>query len=111
MEGMNKIFSLILGLIVIIIVVALLTGRFSAGQLIPFRGKATTSPTPTLSARATISPTVTPTLGFYQNQQAASTVSTTSSTGISNIPQTGPEMFVPLTLSLLAAGIYLRKKA
>jgi len=116
MDNFNKVLSFILGLVVVIVFFAVLTGRLSLKKSFPF---ISTKATPNISNKATptakveITPTptpvssivVSPTTSIYQRYQ------TTTKTP-SSIPSTGsPTLLLPFFISTLAAGFYLRKKS
>ena len=108
MDNFNKVLSFILGLVVVIVFFAVLTGRLSLRKGFPF---ISTKATPTAKVEVTPTPTpvssivVSPTTSIYQRYQ------TTTKTP-SSIPSTGsPTLLLPFFISTLAAGFYLRKKA
>jgi len=110
MDGFNKVISFVLGLIVVVVIIAVITGRlnlknrFLAGVS---RGQ-TTTPTPTTTRTPSPTPTVfgtpTPTPTIY--------FTTGNSNGTKNIPKTGVETYLIATsvVSLLA-GMVIRKKS
>ena len=108
MDNFNKIVSFVLGLIVIVVFIAVITGRFNLKNKVPFLSGRIT-PTPSAAPTPTgIVPTriIVPTgMGNY-NQNSNFTSSP------SQIPSTGaPTILLPLLFSGLAAGSYLRKKS
>lgn len=140
MEGMNKIISLFLGLVVVIILFSIVTGRFT-----PFKSKTASNttakvsmtPTPTIVGQKKFlgifnigkKPTITPTpttstivvdtttqgstSTYNQNNSNNSVVTTTiqKSGSVTTIPATGaPTAVLPLVSSALLAGVYLRKR-
>lgn len=128
-ESFNKILSFILGIIVVIILLAVISSRLRLGEKITFlplgdKNKKTT-PAPTVKPKPTITffetikkntapktkggitppastPTPTKKVVFTQPTQTAS--------GVKEIPNTGPEMALPLAGISLIFGIYLRTK-
>lgn len=128
MDSLNKVISFALGLVVVLVFFAVVTGRINLkGNITPTTAsKSTISPTPTqksggffgfFKSRAT--PTPTPT-------QKPSSITINTNTGESNlykqnnqvvnsstaksIPATGlSNLFIPLLLSGLAGGSFLRK--
>lgn len=111
MDNVNKIISFVLGLIVVIIVLLLVTGRlgvFKGGQFFAARGS-TTTPTPTKSATVTNKNVkVTPT----PRRLAQNIVSVTpaQSGEIKTIPSTGtPTGILFLSGVVFVGGLYLRK--
>jgi len=135
MEGFNKILSLFIGLFVVIIVMFLVVKRFGLQQKWPLFGGSsetkkkvsiTTSPTPTItkvvinttsdSIKEKFNNTTTYKGTSYQplnkNEGTVSQTYTTSTNQAQSIPETGaPTVLLPLMLSGLTAGLYLRKKS
>jgi len=118
MEGFNKAISFILGLVVVVVFIAIVTGRinlFKKGGQPIFSGGIFSSATPTpslepapTSSAMILSPTAgqaNPTNHPYQsnNSGAVKTPST--------IPSTGPEMLIPLVAFALVLGVFLRRLA
>lgn len=104
MDSFNKIISFVLGLVVVIVFFAVVTGRINFKGGLPKLTKTsptpTTSPTPSTESgtRVVINPTGT--LGRYQQQSKSAT----------QIPATGlPTLFIPSLLASAAGGIFLRK--
>ncbi len=135
MDSFNKIISFILGLIVVVVLLVILTGRFNLREkFLPLKdttnvtsksGKTTPTPTPKGgTAVAEVIPTivqVTPgQTGTYEYHSYSTPVSQLNATGsattkggvpLAAIPKTGAETaLIPFALSSLAAGIYLRRK-
>ena len=123
MEGFNKAISFILGLVVVVVFIAVLTGRINLKNKIPsFTGGifSRTTPTPTVFI-----PTDQPTTVVLDNQNQAQNTTdnqentnyhqyqTNNPTTVSNgkttsIPNTGPELFFPLVVSGLSIGLYFK---
>ena len=109
MDGFNKVISFVLGLVVVIVFLAIISGKIDLRKRITgssgvslFGSKPTASPTPT------ITPTQKPTTTYnqYNNQNSNKTSQTPK-----KIPNTGsPTIIIPLLFSSLAGGVYLRKK-
>ncbi len=104
MENFNKVMSFVLGLIVVIVFFALLTGRLNFKDKISTLSKSSSPKitlTPTPISRVRISPTPISSnkdQNIYQKKP-------------SNIPSTGsPTIILPLMFSSLMIGFYLRKK-
>jgi len=111
MDNFNKVLSFILGLVVVIVFFAVLTGRINLKKNFRFLS-AKTSPTP----QTKITPTPVSTVTISNTSSTQSTTSynryqTTNKTP-STIPSTGsPTFLLPFFFSTLGAGIYLKKKA
>lgn len=100
MEGLNKIISFILGLVVVIVFFAVVTGRINLKNIGKKNTIATVSITPTPKAISSIK--ITPINNSYS--------SSTKSTSPSSIPSTGlPTIFIPTLLAGLFGGSMLRK--
>jgi hypothetical protein len=103
-SGLNKVISFILGLVVVVVFVAVLTGKinlkkpgFLSGKISP-----TVAPSPL--------PTSTTTSVSVQNGQNVQ-VNKYDVKSPGSIPSTGlPTIVLPILLSALAGGIFLRKK-
>ena len=108
MDNANKIFSFVLGLVVVIVFLAVITGRLNLKQIriLPLSKNTTLTPM--------ISPSPTPELSAMQpvvntNQKTSNTQTLGS---VKTIPNTGaPTLLLSLAISGLFGGIYLRKKA
>lgn len=114
MEGLNKLVSLFLGLVVVILVFGLITGRINLkNRLTSIWQKQSTkiTPTPTKTKEETTikvsSETTTQMTNFYQKPTL-----TLAPKYVSSIPQTGaPTVILPLALAGLFSGFYLKKKS
>lgn len=107
MDSFNKIISFVLGLIVVIVFLAVITGRFNLASRLKGGGQAKISPPPTVAAKQYISPTTTMP---GETGKATNRYSTTPKTP-PTIPATGsPTMLLPFLFSSLSAGLYLRKR-
>ena len=114
MDNFNKIVSFVLGLVVVIVFLAIITGKFNPRkgiQSLTLKGKLT--PTPTLSVKSYLSPSPTP-ASFALNQTNTNTYNRTNSVSTktpTSIPATGsPTMLIPTLFSTLSLGIFLKKK-
>ena len=111
MDNFNKALSFILGLVVVIVFFAVLTGRINLKKGFPFvstRATPTAEPkiTPTPVSSVTVSSNSIPTTNSSYNRYQTTTKTP------STIPSTGsPTLLLPFFISTLGAGIYLRKKA
>lgn len=107
MDGLNKIISFILGLVVVIVFFAVVTKRIDLKNLGKKSGSTTTTtnvsvtPTPKTISSIKISPT---------NHSYSSYSISTSPTTPSSIPSTGlPTLFIPTLLAGLFGGSKLRR--
>ena len=124
MEGFNKAISFILGLVVVVVFVAVLTGRINLKNRIPSFNAgifSRTTPTPTV-LKPTGQQTTTVVLD-NQNQTQSNTdnqgnvnyhqYQTNNTTPLNNkttsIPNTGPELFFPIVFSGLSMGLIFKK--
>lgn len=114
MDSANKVISFVLGLVVVIVFIAVITGRIKLKppSSLPFFRKTaiTTSPTPKPNIISSITTT---------SKETTKTTSTTkpsyrSYNGINkvrSIPGTGaPTVLLPLAISSLLGGVFLRKR-
>ncbi|MBI4225932.1 hypothetical protein HY612_02360 [Candidatus Roizmanbacteria bacterium] len=109
MNNFNKIVSFVLGLIVVIVFLAVITGRFNLKNRIKSLGQKKISPTPTVSVQRYLSPTTIPTGLLGQRNSSNYTPNSKTPT---TIPATGsPSLFLPLIFSTFSLGLYLRKKS
>lgn len=103
MDNLNKTISFVLGLVVVLVFFAVISGRLNLKGKLPTFGKVAT-PTPTQTqtqAEKTNTTLVTQTTNNTKNTTVKKTLT---------IPQTGsPTMLLPILLSGLAAGLALRK--
>lgn len=110
MENFSKVLSFILGLVVVVIAVAVFSGRLNLGKFVPLTkgltGKtAQVSPTPTQTPGGS-SPQTSPEYNRYQT-----TAQNTNQTGtIAAIPKTGsPTLLQPILFSTVLLGLYLSR--
>ena len=135
MEGFNRILSLFIGLFVVIIVLFVVIKRFNLEKTFPLLGgSAGATPTPTQSTnREVVTVNTTATAQslkekFSEGKPAQETTKTSvmkqgTTTNITTsqtvqkaqataIPETGvASAFLPLMATLLASGVYLRKRS
>ncbi|MBI4973662.1 hypothetical protein HZC27_03575 [Candidatus Roizmanbacteria bacterium] len=114
MDQFNKAISFFLGLIVVVVFLAVATGKINLkGKTLPFLKGSTVAitPTPTLEPINTFSQTGNtqskPTPTTQQNSQYRTYSGTVNS--VNTIPSTGPEMLLPLVISTFFGGSFLRK--
>lgn len=115
MENFNKIISLIIGLVVVIILIAVFTGKVNFNNKLSFLKPL--SPTPTLVPAPTkknnerVVPTSSYKMNRYQANSANSTGGESGSQTINIIPSTGiPTAMVPLLLTSLLTGFWFKQK-
>jgi len=109
MDNFNRIVSFVLGLIVVIVFLAIITGRFNIKNKVKnLGGQTKISPTPTVVVGRYLSPTPVPKTALGQGSGDAYKPTAKSPT---TIPATGsPSLFLPLVFSTFSLGIYLRRK-
>lgn len=128
MDNANKIISFVLGLVVVIVFLAVLTGKFKLSSLGFLSNKAKTSVTPTVTPtpKTTAISSVSESSGSQTaqsnapakvpvstttNTNGANTVYTNNTSNIKTIPNTGaPTILLPIIFSSLFGGIFLKKK-
>ena len=107
MDQFNKAISFFLGLIVVVVFLAVATGKINLkGKTLPFLKGATVTVTPTPTAEV-VGAQNKPTPTIKQNSQYR-TYSSSVNTA-STIPSTGPELLLPLVISTFFGGSFLRK--
>ena len=106
MDNFNKIVSFVLGLVVIVVFIAVLTGRFKLRDKIPFlSGKVTPTPTLTIPTPSALPTPIAMPTTTYHSYTAGNKPNPPS------IPSTGsPTFLFPLLLAGLATGSYLKRK-
>ncbi len=111
MEGANKIISFILGLVVVVVFFAVITGRLKLGNFrLPIAKGLSGTPTASITPEATTSPMkpVTKQTSYQPYQKITPKIGVSTKT----IPNTGaPTLLLPLAFSALGSGIFLRKKS
>lgn len=115
MDNFNKLFSFILGLIVVVVFFAVLTGRINFNnKFIPLTSFNKTTPTPTkskLNPDANLNKKVISSLEVANTQNTSSYKNNSSPVNLKTIPSTGSEtMLLPFMFSGLLGGIFLRRK-
>ncbi|MEI6533557.1 MAG: hypothetical protein WCO06_07025 [Candidatus Roizmanbacteria bacterium] len=107
MDNFNKIISFILGLIVVIVFIVILArrGTFSGtGPIVKNVTPTVVAPTPIKIIAQTVSPTPIVNINYKTGERVTGSVTT--------IPNTGAEtMLIPLVISALGAGFFLKRKA
>lgn len=125
MDNFNRTISFILGLVVVVVFLAVISGRIDLrGRLtsltkgVNFISPTKTSPTPTptpknIISSVTIAPQVNTNYQTNQNQnQITQTTKTNYSQNLKTIPGTGsPTLLIPLAFSTLMIGIGMRRKS
>jgi len=107
MENFNKVLSFALGLVIVVVFLAVISGKIDLRKRIPKLFSRTTS-SQSLSPTPKPTMTVAPATGQnqYQNNYSAK-----GGSNIKTIPATGsPTALLPILLFSLGGGIYLRKK-
>lgn len=107
MDNLNKTISFVLGLVVVLVFLAILTGRFNLKNKLPFLSGKTT-PTPKVTVTPIPTGKITPTqkagnstYGSYKMKQVPS-----------SIPSTGsPTILLPILFSALSGGFFLRRRS
>ena len=108
MDNFNKIVSFVLGLVVVIVFLAVITGRFNLKKnLVNLGGKARVTPTATLNVGQNASPT---SASVAAGKTKTTDYKTTGKTPTS-IPATGsPTLLLSAFFSTLSLGVYLKRK-
>lgn len=136
MDSVNKVISFILGLIVVVVFIAIVTGRFKIGNNLKNLSKVKVSPTVTVKITPTPTkynvvtgynsttvkltpPSAAPkttkqTNGYtstgYQAYNASPTTQVMNNNNLSTIPNTGaPTLLLPTAFSMLAGGTFLKR--
>ncbi|GIW64444.1 MAG: hypothetical protein KatS3mg092_0377 [Patescibacteria group bacterium] len=113
MDNFNKIISFILGLVVIIIFFAVVSGRLNLGKFTPsFAKKTNISPTPTSISKVVISENEIKTNNVISKNETKTNNYQNNSYSINakSIPATGlPTFFIPSILSSALFGVFLKK--
>lgn len=99
MDNFNKVISFVLGLVVVVVFLAVVSGRLNLKNKLASSGGATVSPTQAISEKID-------SLTIQPNKYQTSTVAKKPST----IPSTGAPLFLfPVVISSFLGGIYLRR--
>lgn len=126
MDSFNKVISFVLGLVVVLVFLAVITGRLNLKSKTSSASKSVPTPTSTQKKgeglfgffkSASPTPTPTPTQKPSSTLKIGTTVSgnnvynqTSGPTAPKSIPATGlPTLFIPMLLSGLVGGSFLRK--
>lgn len=113
MDNFNKVVSFILGLVVVILILVIITGRLRITNRIASltRGNAAVSPTPIkIPGVNAPTPIVRPSFTPTPTRRIQGNGATTQN--IKEIPDTGaPTFILPAILLVMAAGVGLRKKS
>lgn len=106
MDNLNKTVSFVLGLVVVLVFLAIITGRLNLKNKIPlFSGKV--SPTPAVK----ITPTSTKLVESNKEGSTYGNYATKQGKTPTTIPSTGsPTILLPLLFSGLGGGILLRRR-
>ena len=105
MDNFNKVVSFVLGLVVIVVFLAIITGRFRLGNTLTNLTKRNVTATPTPSKK-----NPTPTRVVSKNQKKTP-ITYNQYQAPTSIPSTGaPTLFVPLLISGLFVGRFLQKQ-
>ena len=109
MDNFNKIISFVLGLVVVIVFLIVIGGRFNLKERVKdFGNPKKPSPSPTIIIGQYSSPTP---IAKNALGQGATNTYTSSQKTPTTIPATGsPTIFLPIIFSALSLGFYLRKK-
>lgn len=107
MDNLNKTVSFVLGLVVVLVFLAIITGRLNLKNKIPFlSGKA--SPTPTIKN----TPTPTKLVESNKENSMYGNYATKQGKTPTTIPSTGsPTILLPLLFSGLGGGFLLRRRS
>lgn len=109
MQNFNKIISFVLGLVVVVVFLAIITGRLNLKSKLLSQNSITPTPTNKL-----MSPTPSIKTNFYQEQQGQVNQYQTNGKNTVNkpttIPSTGaPTLLLPIAISALFGGSFLKK--
>lgn len=116
MDQFNKAISFFLGLIVVVVFLAVATGKINLkGKTLPFLKGATVTitptpsrkPTPTMSLSKTPNTQYRPMPTIQQNSEYRRYGGTVNT--VNTIPSTGPEFLLPLIVSSFFGGSFLKK--
>jgi len=118
MDSFNKVISFVLGLVIVVVFLAIISGKINLKKTFPqLAGKITlkTTPTPTLTPTPKSTTTGSGTSASTNtntNTKYQSTTNTAKATYPKTIPATGsPTILIPSLISMLASGLYLRKRS
>lgn len=110
MENFNRIVSFVLGLVVVIVFLAAISGRLNlSNRLKGLVGQAKITPIPTVDIKQYLSPAP---AEKTTSDQGGGTAYQSTSKMPTTIPATGaPNFLLPLVFSSFSFGIYLKKKS
>ncbi len=109
MDSFNKVISFVLGLVVVIVFLAIISGKIDLRKRIT--GITSTKSTSTGLSLFGSKPTTTPKPTVTPTQKSTSTYNQYNNQIPKKIPATGsPTIILSLLFSSLAGGVYLRKK-
>lgn len=100
MDSFNKIISFVLGLVVVIVFFAVVTGKINFKGGFPKLSKPTPTPTQSVTPAPTTKAKITPT-GTYESYKSGGKTTSIPATGL-------PTLFIPTLLAGAASGIFLR---
>lgn len=123
MEGLNKIISLVLGLIVVVVIVAIIVGRLNLGKRFAsvtkgglaaaFPSVTPGGPSPSVTPGGpTLTPTKTPTPTTATKPFPTTALPTGTTKGgkiPAKIPKTGPEGLLLIAVAGIGSGILLKR--
>jgi len=111
MDSANRIISFVLGLVVVTVFLAVITGKFKLNSLafLPFAAKTTITPTPTPTPKTTVISSVS--VPSSKEENAIYQPYNQKTTNLKSIPNTGaPTILLPIAISSFLGGIFLKKK-
>jgi len=120
MDSFNKVISFVLGLVIVVVFLAIISGKINLKKTFPqLAGKITLKTSPTPTPKSTAVPTSTTagsntstSINTSGNTKYQSTTNTGKTTSPKTIPATGsPTILIPSLISMLASGLYLRKRS
>lgn len=110
MDNLNKTISFVLGLVVVLVFFAVITGRINLKGKLPTFGK-TPTPTPTTQSANTSLPSLNKTSQADSLTKSNNNYKNSTVKAPTTIPQTGsPTLLIPILISGLGGGILLKKK-
>lgn len=111
MDSFNKVISFVLGLVVVLVFFAVVTGRLKLpGKLSTPFSKSTTTAIPTPTPISTVKISDNSKESVLRNNYKAQTTPTKTVSKPGEIPATGlPTLFIPSLLAGAAGGLFLRR--
>lgn len=111
MENLNKVVSFALGLVVVVVFLAVISGKIDLRKKITGSSSAKPASSGFSLFGLKPSPTPTPTPTLTNIPAASTTYNQYNSQKPKTIPATGsPTILIPVLFSFLAGGLYLKKK-